>query len=184
LLTFPTSENLSGPCSMMRTGCLRRRAETPFFALAAKQVDREVGGGMVRFRQGDRSWSPRTQRTQRGNARRFILDSDADRKAYLDLVRRSAESFEIEIIGYCVMYSCASRSATASMKIVSMVGDLWSGDFWSDCTLYMPSDRGRNGSPLKPKAGLNGAPGDLGASERGIPRTLPPLKPESRMRLA
>ena len=25
---------------------------------------------------------------------------------------------------------------------------------------------GRHGSPLKPKAGLNGAPGDLGASER------------------
>jgi hypothetical protein len=29
--------------------------------------------------------------TQRGNARRFILDSDADRKVYLDLLRQSAE---------------------------------------------------------------------------------------------
>jgi putative transposase len=41
--------------------------------------------------------------TQRGNARRFILDSDADRRVYLDLLRQSAERSEIELIGYCLM---------------------------------------------------------------------------------
>ena len=40
---------------------------------------------------------------QRGNARRFILDSDADRRVYLDLLRQSAERSEIELIGYCLM---------------------------------------------------------------------------------
>src|SRR6201996_6900947 len=41
--------------------------------------------------------------TQRGNARRFILESDADRRVYLDLLRQSAERSEIELIGYCLM---------------------------------------------------------------------------------
>jgi REP-associated tyrosine transposase len=41
--------------------------------------------------------------TQRGNARRFILDSDAERRVYLDLLRRSAERSEIELICYCLM---------------------------------------------------------------------------------
>src|SRR3984885_2651149 len=41
--------------------------------------------------------------TQRGNARRFILDSDADRRVYLDLLRQSAERSEIELIGYCLI---------------------------------------------------------------------------------
>jgi putative transposase len=41
--------------------------------------------------------------TQRGNARRFILDSDADRRVYLDLLRQSADRSEIELIGYCLM---------------------------------------------------------------------------------
>src|SRR6202035_1323256 len=40
---------------------------------------------------------------QRGNGRRFILDSDADRRVYLDLLRQSAERSEIELIGYCLM---------------------------------------------------------------------------------
>ena len=40
--------------------------------------------------------------TQRGNARRFILDSDADRRVYLDLLRQSAERSEIELIGYLI----------------------------------------------------------------------------------
>jgi REP element-mobilizing transposase RayT len=41
--------------------------------------------------------------TQRGNARRFILDSEADRRVYLDLLRQSADRSEIELIGYCLM---------------------------------------------------------------------------------
>jgi putative transposase len=41
--------------------------------------------------------------TQRGNAQQFILQSDEGRTVYLDLLRKSVELHEIEIIGYCVM---------------------------------------------------------------------------------
>ena len=41
--------------------------------------------------------------TQRGNAQRFILQSDGDRTVYLDLLRKSVELHEIELIGYCLM---------------------------------------------------------------------------------
>ena len=41
--------------------------------------------------------------TQRGNARRFILDCDADRMAYLNLLRRNIELHELGLIGYCLM---------------------------------------------------------------------------------
>ena len=41
--------------------------------------------------------------TQRGNARRFILQDEADRKVYLDLLRQSTELHGISMIGYCLM---------------------------------------------------------------------------------
>jgi putative transposase len=41
--------------------------------------------------------------TQRGNARRFILDCDADRMAYLNLLRRNIELHGLGLIGYCLM---------------------------------------------------------------------------------
>ena len=41
--------------------------------------------------------------TQRGNARQFILDGDADRRVYLDLVRQSIELHSMALIGYCLM---------------------------------------------------------------------------------
>ena len=41
--------------------------------------------------------------TQRGNARRFILDCDADRVAYLNLLRRNIELHGLGLIGYCLM---------------------------------------------------------------------------------
>jgi putative transposase len=41
--------------------------------------------------------------TQRGNARRFVLEGDADRSVYLDLLRQSAELHGIGLIGYCLM---------------------------------------------------------------------------------
>jgi putative transposase len=37
--------------------------------------------------------------TQRGNARRFILLDEADRKVYLDLLRESTELHGIALIG-------------------------------------------------------------------------------------
>jgi len=41
--------------------------------------------------------------TQRGNARRFILDSDTDREVYLGLLRESLTQHGASLIGYCLM---------------------------------------------------------------------------------
>ena len=41
--------------------------------------------------------------TQRGNARRFILQDETDRKVYLDLLRQSTELHGVALIGYCLM---------------------------------------------------------------------------------
>ena len=41
--------------------------------------------------------------TQRGNARGFILDCDADRMAYLNLLRQNIELHGVGLIGYCLM---------------------------------------------------------------------------------
>jgi putative transposase len=41
--------------------------------------------------------------TQRGNARQFILNSDAERKVYLGLLIESLDHHEAALIGYCLM---------------------------------------------------------------------------------
>ena len=41
--------------------------------------------------------------TQRGNARRTVFDSDADRLVYLDLLRRDAALHRCSLVGYCLM---------------------------------------------------------------------------------
>jgi len=41
--------------------------------------------------------------TQRGNARRFILESDTDRNLYLDLLRQSLTLHDVTMMGYCLM---------------------------------------------------------------------------------
>ncbi len=41
--------------------------------------------------------------TQRGNARQFIFNTDADRKVYLDLLRQSIELHSLALVGYCLM---------------------------------------------------------------------------------
>jgi REP element-mobilizing transposase RayT len=41
--------------------------------------------------------------TQRGNARRFILDCDADRAVYLKLLRENSALCGLALIGYCLM---------------------------------------------------------------------------------
>jgi len=41
--------------------------------------------------------------TQRGNARQVILANDADRVAYLDLLRQSSELYRLSLLGYCLM---------------------------------------------------------------------------------
>jgi len=40
---------------------------------------------------------------QRGNARRFILQDEADRRVCLDLLRQSRELPGVALIGYCLM---------------------------------------------------------------------------------
>jgi putative transposase len=41
--------------------------------------------------------------TQRGNARQYILASDADRTVYLSLFREYAAHHELSVMGYCLM---------------------------------------------------------------------------------
>jgi REP element-mobilizing transposase RayT len=41
--------------------------------------------------------------TQRGNGRRFVLDSDADRTIYLKLLRENIALYGVALIGYCLM---------------------------------------------------------------------------------
>jgi putative transposase len=41
--------------------------------------------------------------TQRGNARRFILETDAERGVYLDLLQQGIQRHGVELIGYCLM---------------------------------------------------------------------------------
>jgi len=41
--------------------------------------------------------------TQRGNARRFILESETDRRVYLDLLREHSGLQDLSLIGYCIM---------------------------------------------------------------------------------
>jgi putative transposase len=39
--------------------------------------------------------------TQRGNARQVILADDADRIAYLELLRKCSELYRLSLLGYC-----------------------------------------------------------------------------------
>jgi REP element-mobilizing transposase RayT len=53
--------------------------------------------------------------TQRGNARRFILDGEADRRVYLDLVRQSVELHSLALIGTVscpTMFTSLSRQGS------------------------------------------------------------------------
>jgi putative transposase len=41
--------------------------------------------------------------TQRGNAQRYILETDSDRLVYLDLLRRHCGLHRLSVVGYCLM---------------------------------------------------------------------------------
>jgi len=41
--------------------------------------------------------------TQRGNARRFLLDCDTDRTVYLELLREDTLRCQVSVLGYCLM---------------------------------------------------------------------------------
>ena len=41
--------------------------------------------------------------TQRGNARRYILETEAERSVYLDLLHQGSKRHGVALIGYCLM---------------------------------------------------------------------------------
>jgi putative transposase len=41
--------------------------------------------------------------TQRGNARQFLLNNDADREVYLSLLRKNIDEHDSSLVGYCLM---------------------------------------------------------------------------------
>ena len=41
--------------------------------------------------------------TQRGNGRRFLLESDGERRVYLDLLRENLAANKVQLVGYCLM---------------------------------------------------------------------------------
>jgi putative transposase len=49
--------------------------------------------------------------TQRGNARQVILADDADRIAYLELLRPYSELYGLSLLGYCLMSNHVHRIA-------------------------------------------------------------------------
>ena len=95
--------------------------------------------------------------TQRGNGRRFLLESDADRRVYLDLLRENLALHEVLLIGYCLMSShvhlivipAGAEGLASSMKHThgryasywnvthNSVGHAWQGRYFS-CPLDRP----------------------------------------------
>jgi putative transposase len=55
--------------------------------------------------------------TQRGNARRFVLEGHANRKVYLDLLRQSMELHGIGLIGYCLMSTTFTLSPSPARQM-------------------------------------------------------------------
>lgn len=50
--------------------------------------------------------------TQRGNARRFVLESDSDKLVYLDLLRQNCSLYGLSLLGYCLMSNHVHLIAT------------------------------------------------------------------------
>jgi putative transposase len=95
--------------------------------------------------------------TQRGNARRFVLDSDADRSVYLNLLRENVALYRVSLIGYCLMSNhihliAVPRTADGLAQALKHVhgryasywnaahqsnGHLWQGRYYS-CPLDEP----------------------------------------------
>jgi putative transposase len=89
--------------------------------------------------------------TQRGNARQVILADDADRIAYLDLLRQYSEMYGLSLLGYCLMSNhvhliVIPRTAAALSQTLkqshgryasywnargSSSGHVWQGRFYS-----------------------------------------------------
>jgi REP element-mobilizing transposase RayT len=95
--------------------------------------------------------------TQRGNGRRFLLESDADRRVYLDLLRENLAFHEVLLVGYCLMSNhvhlivipADPEGLALSMKhthgryasywnvVHNSIGHAWQGGYFS-CPLDEP----------------------------------------------
>jgi len=95
--------------------------------------------------------------TQRGNAKRFILDGDAEREVYLSLLRESLPPCDASVIGYCLMSNhvhlvMVPRQLDAIAKVLKQThgryaaywnakhrssGHVWQGRYYS-CPLDLP----------------------------------------------
>lgn len=58
--------------------------------------------------------------TQRGNARRFILESDSDELVYIDFLRQCCALYEISLLGYGLMFNHVLKA----LRIVSTEAEL------------------------------------------------------------
>jgi putative transposase len=99
--------------------------------------------------------------TQRGNARQFILASDAERAVYLDLLRQAVQLHPISLIGYCLMSNhvhlvVIPRKAEALATALKQThgryaaywnaghassGHVWQRRFYSWARIYVPHQR-------------------------------------------
>jgi putative transposase len=95
--------------------------------------------------------------TQRGNGRRFLLETDADGRVYLDLLRENLALHEVLLVGYClmsnhlhlIMIPTDAGGLALSMKhthgryasywnaVHSSSGNAWQGRYFS-CPLDAP----------------------------------------------
>jgi putative transposase len=78
--------------------------------------------------------------TQRGNARRFILEGDTDRSVYLDLLKQSLALHAVAMMGYCLMSNHVhlhGRYASYWNATHHSSGHVWQGRYYC-CPLDEP----------------------------------------------
>lgn len=95
--------------------------------------------------------------TQRGNGRRYLLDSDMDRRVYLDLLAQNLDLHGVSLVGYCLMSNHVhlitvpaklealaqsmkqthGRYASYGNAVHQSTGHVWQGRYYS-CPLDRP----------------------------------------------
>jgi putative transposase len=80
--------------------------------------------------------------TQRGNARRYILNSDSDRMVYLSLLREYVSLYELSLLGYCLMSNhvhlvVISRTATSLALVCKQTHGRYA-TYWAEILNYDP----------------------------------------------
>jgi putative transposase len=137
--------------------------------------------------------------TQRGNGRRFVLDSDTDRIVYLDLLKQSLALHDVTMMGYCLISNhvhlmlvprraeslglalkhAHGRHASYWNAIHHSSGHVWQGRYYS-CPLDEPhiweALRYTELNPVRAGAGAGGRILDVVQCRR-------PLRFRSRLRI-